>query len=604
MMETGDRRQNSEIKNQKSRIRNRGLLLSVNGARFLVLGMLVMGMLVTYALFNVRKTWEQQELSDAFMAETRTLNSLINREFNLYFEVLESLGRLHSVGDNVDADAFNEFVSKGLLYHQYILGTFGWAPVVPAAQRSMYEKAMRDAGNPAYSIVEWRDNNLEPVAPRNTYFPISYLTPTNHAEVAIGYDLASEVSYAAALVTSRDIGEVVVTRYPEKDAAQVLSGRLVFFPIYGARSDEPSVEQRRADYRGTVFALLQPRRILDVVFQYVGIAGMDIVIYEENTMGEKQVVYASVAAGEEKGDPELECSGDIYLSGLTWKIVCTPTGAFVHQYRTWLPWAILVVGLGFTALLSTYIALLARQAQHIEQTVRERTAELTTANRKLKRSVDERRRLEKEILDVSTLEKQRIGQDLHDSLAQELTGIGLLSSVLAQELKDKELPEAESAEKISSFMKDARSMVRRIARGLMPVEMDAEGLADALRRLAGDARDMFGLPCTFNEQGCCRVRDDLVAIHLYHIAQEALTNAARHGDPTNIHIELTVDAGRGELAITDDGEGMPDETDPGDGMGLRTMRYRAEMIGGILEMIRRPEGGTIVHCVFDNADFK
>ncbi|NCC51545.1 MAG: hypothetical protein EOM20_10050 [Spartobacteria bacterium] len=582
-------------------MKNRVFWLSVRGARLWVLFTVSMGIVITSVLFHVRRSWEQQELSDAFLFGTHTLNSLINREFDLYFEVLESLGRLHSVGDNVNAAAFNEFVSKGLLYHQYILGTFGWAPLVPGSQRGMYEAAMRSAGNPDYAMVEWREDRLRPVGPRELFYPVSYITPTNQATVRIGYDLASEPEFAAALARSREQGDVVATPHPEHASGRLGNARLVVFPIYGAVDTDAPPRQRHEEYRGTVFALLDPRRILDEVFQHFSVQGMNVAIYEEGMDGARRVVFTFGLEEDDPADTGLEFVSAIQLPGLAWKLVCVPTRAFVHQYRTWLPWGILVVGFGFTTMFSTYIALLAGRAQHIEQTVRDRTAELITANRKLKRSVDERRRLEKEILDVSTLEKQRIGQDLHDSLAQELTGIGLLSRALAQELKDKKLPEADSAEKISSFMKEARTMVRRIARGLMPVEMDAEGLGDALRRLADDAAAKFGLPCVFNEEEPSRVRDDAVAIHLYHIAQEAINNAARHASPSFIDIGLKTDDGRGELTVTNDGEGMPDETSDGEGMGLRTMRYRAEMIGGSLQIIAHPEGGTIIQCIFDNS---
>ena len=217
------------------------------------------------------------------------------------------------------------------------------------------------------------------------------------------------------------------------------------------------------------------------------------------------------------------------------------------------------------------------------------------------RDISERRRLEREILQISEQERRRIGQDLHDNLGQQLTGIGLLSRNLARRLSKNERPEAEEAAEIERLIKEADEQARGLARGLVPVDLEAKGLADALRRLAEQAEHLYDVRCTFREAGSAAVYDNTAATHLYRIAQEAVNNAVKHGKASRIVLLLASGAERLRLRIKDDGVGFPDaqsqehESQAG-GMGVRTMHHRARMIGATLDIQSTPGEGTSVTC--------
>ncbi len=170
---------------------------------------------------------------------------------------------------------------------------------------------------------------------------------------------------------------------------------------------------------------------------------------------------------------------------------------------------------------------------------------------------------------------------------------------MEKDLRADDAPRAGEAGKITSFVKEAISQLRRIARGLAPVEMEEEGLTAALRRLARDTQELFGLICTFS--GDALIHDDSVAMNLYHIAQEAVNNAARHAQPSYISITLRADGVSGVLMVEDDGSGFRPGSVSDGGMGLQIMRYRAEMVDGTFEISGRKEGGTIVICRFGNS---
>lgn len=214
------------------------------------------------------------------------------------------------------------------------------------------------------------------------------------------------------------------------------------------------------------------------------------------------------------------------------------------------------------------------------------------------RDITERKRLEREVLEIGEMERQRIGQDLHDTLGQNLTGVAIMTKVLQQKLTAKALAEAREAASLASHVNAAIALTRSLARGLCPVELKAEGLADALEDLVSRSSDVLGVQCRFECRQSVFVRTAAtVATHLYHIAQEAISNAVKHGQARGVLVRLSRVRDQIVLSIRDDGVGMPAELPADRGMGLRIMGYRAKMIGGTLDLRRSARGGTVVRCI-------
>ena len=214
------------------------------------------------------------------------------------------------------------------------------------------------------------------------------------------------------------------------------------------------------------------------------------------------------------------------------------------------------------------------------------------------RDISERKRLEKTVLDISEREQRRIGQDLHDGLGQHLTGIAFMAKVQEQRLAEKQIPEAAEAAKIVQFVNDAILKTRELARGLLPVVADAHGLMSALNLYASEIEDLFRIACWFQCEEPVLIHDASMATHLYHIAQEAVNNAIKHGHARTILIRLFAGEREGTLVIKDDGVGIDRPLGPHTGVGLHIMNYRAGMIGGTLEVRRDQPQGTIVTCRF------
>jgi two-component system sensor kinase FixL len=221
--------------------------------------------------------------------------------------------------------------------------------------------------------------------------------------------------------------------------------------------------------------------------------------------------------------------------------------------------------------------------------------------------ITDRKRLEREILEILDREKERLGRELHDGLCQTLAGISALSSTLSRKLArlapptstaDGQTAAADAAAEIARLLNEAIGEARDMARGLGAVGLSEGGLETALETLALDVRHLFRASCTF---ACARPLGRLdreAERHLFRIVQEAVNNAVTHGKARRIEIRLGAKSGEGLLTVVDNGVGMPESLRPPDGIGLHNMAYRARLIGGRIEVRRRSRGGTTVLCAF------
>jgi signal transduction histidine kinase len=218
------------------------------------------------------------------------------------------------------------------------------------------------------------------------------------------------------------------------------------------------------------------------------------------------------------------------------------------------------------------------------------------------RDITDRKRLEQEILDVSGRERQSIGRDLHDGLGQELTGVALMLRGLATRISSRCPEVVENVNEVVTLVNQSIESARALAQGLLPVRTESGGIGAALKTLAARDRDLYGLAVTFREEGSGHVGlDETNASHLYRIAQEALTNAARHGRATRVDVVLTAGAHGFQLRIADDGIGFPKNPPSSSGMGLKIMRYRAGIIGASFDIEANAPHGTVITVVSERA---
>jgi signal transduction histidine kinase len=271
------------------------------------------------------------------------------------------------------------------------------------------------------------------------------------------------------------------------------------------------------------------------------------------------------------------------LSVVVW--VMSDLAAGIPSVRLWNAAMALASYFAFTIVLFKLRTLLLE----LDQRVRDRTIAL-------QREITERERLDQEIAEIADRERRRLGQSLHDSVGQHLTGTALAAQVLREKLAGRSAAEVADADKVVRYLEEGIDLTRNLARGFFSPELEADGLSVALQGLAANVSERFGVSCNFNGNDAVRVRDSTTATQLYHIALEATTNAAKHAHPSKIDIDLAQKGHWLTLAVSDDGEGFPDKLPEPPGLGLRLMAHGAALIGGKFSVQRNRNGGTVVTC--------
>lgn len=219
------------------------------------------------------------------------------------------------------------------------------------------------------------------------------------------------------------------------------------------------------------------------------------------------------------------------------------------------------------------------------------------------RDITERRRLEKEILDITEKERRLIGQEMHDSMGQVLTGIAVKSKGLALKLKGKS-SEMKNALEISRLASKAIAQTRDLARMLYPVDIETGGLVSALKMLASNTEKILGVTCQFQCEKFVSVENLVEAKQIYRIVQEAITNALKHGKARNISIKLYLTKGKTVLSVKNNGRAFRKLLPKNKGLGLKIMKYRTDLIGGSLDIRKGKKGGAVVTCAFPNKRYQ
>lgn len=214
--------------------------------------------------------------------------------------------------------------------------------------------------------------------------------------------------------------------------------------------------------------------------------------------------------------------------------------------------------------------------------------------------ITERKRLEAALAAAAEEERGRIARDLHDGLGQQLGGALFLSELLHRDLQQRDAAEGQRAGQIHALIVEALTQARALARGLYPVPPEPDGLMNALRNLADHVARDWRLDCTFDTNSAVLVPDPMIATHCYRIAQEAVNNALKHSGARRIELQLTLTAETLELSVRDFGHGWSAAKLP-QGLGLQTMRQRARLMGGRLDVQNLPEGGLRVSCSLPRA---
>jgi signal transduction histidine kinase len=244
---------------------------------------------------------------------------------------------------------------------------------------------------------------------------------------------------------------------------------------------------------------------------------------------------------------------------------------------------------------------LRRAHEELEMRVQSRTADLEAANLKLRNVIEERKRLENELLEIAENERRRIGFDLHDDLGQKLAGVSLMAKGIEQRLTTERHPCAPDAQRLQSLVEEIVDHTHNLARQFASLDVHGDKLPNVLKELAANVQRMFSVSCAFSLKGHVPTLPQNTTIQLYKICQEAVSNSIKHGKATQVSITLAASHNALNLTIKNDGTPFS-RPPPGSRMGLRIMNYRANTIGATVNIEPLKKKGTVVTCVLPLVD--
>jgi signal transduction histidine kinase len=240
---------------------------------------------------------------------------------------------------------------------------------------------------------------------------------------------------------------------------------------------------------------------------------------------------------------------------------------------------------------------LRRAHEELELRVEQRTAALREANQMLRDVLEERKRLESELLEIAENERRRIGFDLHDDLGQKLTGMLLIARALEQRLSRERHGEAEEARRICELIEQSVLHTHNLAHHFSSIDATGGDFAEVMSGLAATVEKMFGIPCECTLKGGIPPLPENTSAQFYKIAQEAISNAIKHGKASCVWLSVAATPQKLVVTIRNDGIPFSPPINPKARMGLRTMNYRANTIGATFEIKPNQKNGTIVTCV-------
>ncbi len=239
---------------------------------------------------------------------------------------------------------------------------------------------------------------------------------------------------------------------------------------------------------------------------------------------------------------------------------------------------------------------LSRAREELEVRVQQRTAALATANRELQNQMTERKRLEAELLEIAENERRRIGFDLHDDLGQKLLGVSLLLKAQETTLRNKGVAEASVTGEVLGLLQQVISHTHNLAHCFSGFGTENSDLTRQLHKLAVNVGETFQISCRFRSIGAIPVLPSDAVAQMYKIAQESVSNAIKHGKAKRVSVVLARKGAQVFLRIKNDGIPYQTGAEPSNRLGMRIMNYRANIIGGKLEIKPNGNSGTLVTC--------
>jgi len=318
----------------------------------------------SYEDIRVREAFEEESFHDITSAVVYRLDNALS--------AVEDIAALFRASAFVSRREFKIYVEHELENNPRIQA-LEWIPYVPHEEREAYEAAAREDGLLDFHFTERHaQGNMVLREQQEAYFPVYYVEPLVGNEAAVGFDLASNAERLAALEQARDTGEMVVSdpiTLVQKDKKQ--GGRqsafLAFYPVYVGGAPVDTLEERRDSLAGFALGVFRAGDLLDVALEGLSEEDIHLYVYDIGAAEGRELIYEHTL--DTKGHTQftsLTASKVIDVAGRSWRLEFAAHPNFINQYKTRLPWTILVGGIILTGVISYALISSKRQTTHLE----------------------------------------------------------------------------------------------------------------------------------------------------------------------------------------------------------------------------------------------
>jgi signal transduction histidine kinase len=567
-------------------------------------GVLLIALLLTLlASSYVRKNVES-EARTRFEETTQATKAAIYRRVNAYLAAMFGARGLLRVSNSIDREEWEGYVRSiepGLQRNRLRkaqslegLQSLGFATYIRPEEREAYSREAREE--------RVRDLWPEPDGERSAYFPLKFVGPSYEAnQKMINYDPYSDPTHRSVMDRARDTGEpkatmmdYVLTNAPSHSEADLVlrKGFVVYLPVYQEGESRDTVAERRRTLRGFVVGTFKAEELFAHTFGRTFHPAIDFEVYDGKDASSSSLLYDNngVRSGGEKGDAALFSEErQVRVIGTRsgsreWTLYFATLPAFERGVKSNLSAFVLVSGVTVSLLLFGITWMLARSRTQAFRA----SADLKVANTELQRSREN-------LVNTREEERRRLRRDLHDGVGPQLAAIMLELETASDLVSDNSEASALMA-KLSKRAREIVSDVRRSVHALRPPALDELGLVEALREEASKYSPA-GLLVSIENPVELSHLPAAVEVACYRIVQEALANVVRHAraSHSSIRIRLDDEAGALSVEVEDDGKGIRDEDRAG--VGMSSMRERAEELGGWCTVEPVVGGGTLVRAL-------
>jgi signal transduction histidine kinase len=571
-------------------------------------GLILSSMVGTLAYVVTARSIES-DVRARFLNHAQYAQNVISIRIKSYTDLLRGAASKLQSTDSASHHEFHEYV-RGLDLRRNFpaIDTFNLATYVTGAQRKQFERDLERELQ--QSIGPSAKLQIKPPGIRPAYLIVNVIEPDSSHPEHYGIDLMSNRYLQGQLLQSRDENKLITTARPIAALSSPNDFHLgMRLPVYRLGSELHSVEQRRANYIGSLGIAFSLPKLLHGVLEEMPVSGVRMTLFDigpgtgpgGSDSTKPQVMFDS-RGSVRNPEPPLDRANDVFavtlpfdFNGRPWQTTYSiPKSKLYTDFDTAYPKLMMAVAFIGSMLLYALLHTLTSSRRAALELAEEMTSELRESQNKLQLSHQKLRRLADHAYQIKELERKRIAREIHDDLGQNLLALRIESEMLTSRTKGTHSRLHTRARSTLQQIDTIIKSVRQIINDLRPTVLDL-GLSAAVEWQVDQFQRRTGIQCeVIDEYGEISLPDHC-ATAFFRILQESLTNVVRHANATRVVVELRLNAGWLSLSVRDNGCGLP----PGGhnkfgSFGLVGIEERIVILGGTCAVFSEPGGGTTV----------